>query len=166
MARRKRRRTRRAAARRSRPRRRYRRNPPRLFGAGGKGIIGGVTNALAGGAGVTAGKVVARQGIALTRQDPNSPVGIAAQLAIAVAAGIAAKRFGLRGAFGDGLVYGAANGAFESLLKLVAPGQAERLLGEYGYDNVVLSAYPTSIPAAFPAGADATMGAYAPGLMM
>lgn len=109
----------------------------------------GAISALIGGGGVVAGKIVSRQGITLTRQDPNSPIGVAAQLAIAVAAGIGLKMIGIKGPFADGLVYGVAAGAAESALKLALPGQAEMLLGEgvgaYGMGAYGLSAYGTGV---------------------
>lgn len=111
-------------------RRRFRRNPP-LFSA--RGIINAATEGLAGGAGVTAGRIVVRQGIALVKVDPNTYVGAAAQGAIGVVARMVLRRF-LRGrlgsAFADGVTYGAFNGAFETVIRLVAPDQAAKLLGD------------------------------------
>ena len=123
-----------------------RRNPIRMPRITPAKIMDGAISALIGGGGVVAGKIVSRQGITLTRQDPNSPIGVAAQLAIAVAAGIGLKMLGIKGPFADGLVYGVAAGAAESALKLALPGQAEAILGEQGGMGAYgLSAYGTGV---------------------
>jgi hypothetical protein len=136
-------------------------------------MVGQAINVLVGGAGVTAGKIVARQATSMLRLNPSSPVGIAGQLAVAVLAGTVAKRtLRLRGPFADGLIYGAAAGAAESALRLIAPGMASGLLGEYGeYDEsqemgaygYELSSYPTgaSLAASVAREQSALMGAYA-----
>ncbi len=115
-------------------------------------MIQGAMDALFGGAGVTAGKIVSRQGITMFNQDPNSPLGIAAQLAIAVAAGVGLRMFGIKGPFADGLVYGAGAGAAESALKFMLPGQAEVLLGETmgAYGTMGLAAYGTGVAPVVP----------------
>ncbi len=145
-------------------RRRYRRDPS-LFATRRDGIIGQAMQTLVGGAGVAAGKLVARQGTALLKLVPGSPIGIAGQLAVALAAGIGADVLKLKGPFRDGMIYGAAAGAFESLLKLIVPGLGTKLLGEVEEYEVPLSAYPT---AALPAGATVdqqfSLGAYATGV--
>ena len=112
------------------PRRRRRRNPP-AFTA--RGLINTAMEGLAGGAGVTAGKIAVRQGIAIVGVDSNTYVGAAAQGAIGVVARMVLKRFlrgGLGGAFADGVAYGAFNGAFETVFRLLAPDQAAKLLGD------------------------------------
>lgn len=147
--------------------RRYRRrNPPLL----GRGLVGRATQVLIGGAGVTAGKVVARQGITLLKQDPSTPIGIGTQLLVALVAGMLARQFGIKGVFADALVYGAAGGAAESTLRLVAPEQATKLLDAGG-----LSAWPSDGGSlglmAYPTGAipdreqSYLMSAYASGIM-
>jgi hypothetical protein len=121
-----------------------------------------------GGLGVVAGKVVARQGVSLLKLVPETPIGIAGQLGIALAAGYAARRFlRMSGALVDGLVYGAAGSAVEAALKTFAPTVATKLLGDDTGYEVPLSAYPTQ--AALPSGHDAgvapmLMGAYASGI--
>lgn len=142
----------------ARRRRTYRRNPP-LF----RGILGAVMQAGVGGAGVSAGKIANRQGVSLLNLDPTSPIGIAAQAGIAIAAGVLAKQFRMRGPFVDGLVYGAMSGAVESAIKMVAPAQAAALLGEYPYDNLNLAAYPIAALPPMTEDQNAAMGAYATG---
>ena len=143
--------------------RRYRRNPT-LFGGG---MVRRAMQIAQGGAGVVAGKIVVRQVTKLVPNvDPSTPVGIAVQLGIALAAGIAGQRFlKLRGPFADGLVYGAAAGAVESAIKLIAPGQAAAFLGQYDDEyEVPLAAYPSA--AMLPPSREqaALMGAYATGM--
>jgi len=134
-----------------------------------KKMIRSGMNAVVGGAGVTAGKIATRQGIAMLNIDPNQPMGIAATLGIAVAAGILAQQFGLKGAFVDGLVYGGAAGAVESGLRLIAPTQASQLLDAYPYDGAGgVGAYGPPVLPALPAVASrdqgASMGMYATGV--
>jgi hypothetical protein len=149
--------------------RRRRRNPP-LF----KGLLGEGIRIVTGGAGVTVGEIVNRQGVQMLRLDPQSPVGIGVQFGIALAAGIGAKRFlKLSGPFVDGLVYGAASAPFKAGLRLIAPGVAARLLdggevalapGVSGWpiDGAGMGAYATLPPANREAAA--LMAAYSTGI--
>lgn len=113
-----------------RRRRHFRRNPP-MFSI--KGVINTAIEGLAGGAGVTAGKIATRQGLALVKINPATYTGAAAQGAVGVALALVLRRF-LRGGIGravaDGAVYGAFNGAFESVIRLAAPTVADKLLGD------------------------------------
>lgn len=124
--------------------RRYRRNPPAFTM---QGIVRDVTEGLAGGAGVTAGRIATRQVVSMVKVDPATWLGVGAQGLVGIGARTVLKRFlrgGLAGAFADGVAYGAFNAAFEAGFRLLAPAQAAKLLGqdEYGSEELPLSAYP------------------------
>jgi hypothetical protein len=115
----------------SNPRRRrrrhsYRRNPP--ISLNPKGILKTVTNAGMNAVGVLAGKITARVGRGKIGMVVGTPVGMATEVAIGIAGGIALKKVSPR--FAEMFITGAMVSVLEPLAKSFLPATVGGALGD------------------------------------